>query len=778
MIGRRAKRLEDAPLLRGKGQFIDDLHRRDMLEAAFVRSPHAHAVIQGIDASAARELPGVYAIVTFADIAPLMVGERLPVGWPSPHIRRIAQPWVLAKDEVCHVGEAVALVIADSRYIAEDAVGHIDVAYEPLPVAADCRTAAAPDAPPAHKEAKDNILATFTLEYGDCDKAFAAAAHVFGCRLSQHRGCGHSIECRGVVAEWDSFQDHLTVWTSTQAAHSVKQTLVDLFGMSENQLRVIAPNVGGGFGPKYVTYPEEAAVAAAARLLNRPIKWIEDRREYFIAAGQERDQYWDVEIAVDAEARILGVRGSFIHDHGAYTLLGLNLPHNAAMNVPSVYVVPNYRMEATAVFTNKVPTCPVRGAGHPQGTFAIERLLDQVARRLDIDPAEVRRRNLVPAESMPYSVPLKGRDGSFMTYDSGDYPACFDKALAAAGYADFPARQDRARADGRYIGMGIANFVKGTGRGPFESAIVRIGPSGKIVVYSGANDQGQGSKTTLAQVCAEQLGVELADIEVVVGDTAGVPLGLGAFASRQAVTAGSSVHLASVAVREKVLKVASHMLEASERDLAIEHGRVHVAGATEMSVSLADVARSLAGIPGYPMVAGIEPGLEATVNFTPQHLIYCNGTHVAEVEVDIDTGAVKILRYIVVNDSGRIINPMIAEGQVRGGVAHGIGNALFEWMGFDEHGQPLTTTFAEYLLPTAAVVPNIDVIFQETPSTLNPLGVKGIGESGTTPAASAIISAVENALRPFDVEIAETPITPVRIVELIHRPTQKRAHGP
>jgi len=771
VIGQSIKRLEDAPLLKGQGRFVDDLHLPGMLEATFVRSSHAHARIDGIDATAARALEGVHAVYTLADLAPRLTSEQLPVGWPSATMRQMARPNVLAKDEVSYVGEPIAVVIATNRYVAEDAATLVEISYESLPAVSDCRNAIGQDAAKVRLGIKDNVLATFTKEYGNCDAAFAGAAKVFGLSLAQHKGCGHPIETRGVIAQYDPQQEALIVWSSTQVPHLLKQMLVELFGLDEQHIQVAAPDVGGGFGPKFICYPEEAVIAAASRELQRPIKWIEDRREHFVSTVQERDQFWDVEIAVDAGAKILGIRGKMIHDHGAFNALAINVPENAVANIPSVYVVPNFKMEVTVVLTNKVPVSAVRGAGHPQGTFVVERLLDLVAKRLDLDPAEVRRRNLIPAEGMPYRVPLPTRDGGFITYDSGNYPECLAKALEAADYEGFPARQASARAQGRYIGIGMANFVKGTGRGPYESATVRIGSSGKVLVYTGATAQGQGTKTALAQICASALGVDVNNVSVIAGNTASIPLGFGAFASRQIVTAGSSVHQAAVAVREKALKAASHLLEASDKDLEIEGDRVHVKGVPNLSVTLADVARALAGAPGFPMMRGVDPGLESTVNFAPERMLYCNGTHVAEVEVDIETGEVKILGYVVVNDSGRIINPMIVEGQLCGGVMHGIGNALFEWMGYDENAQPLTTTFAEYLLPTIDIAPNIKILHQESLSTLNPLGVKGVGESGTTPAPAALAAAVENALQPFKVQISEVPMFPPRLVELIKAST-------
>ena len=535
----------------------------------------------------------------------------------------------------------------------------------------------------------------------------------------------------------------------------------------ENRVRVVALDVGGGFGAKYLTYAEEVATAAAARILDRPIKWIEDRREHFTSSIQERDQYWDVEVATDGDGKLLAIRGEMIHDHGAYTPQGVNLPYNSSTAVPGPYILPAYHLRVTVAMTNKVAAMPVRGAGYPEGTFVMERLLDAAADGLGLSRAEIRRRNLIPVDAMPYTAPLKTRAGTFVKCDSGDFLACQAMALDAIGAADFPALQEAERAQGRHVGLGIANGLKGTGRGPFESGMVRIGRSGRVLVATGAMPMGQGTKTLLAQICAAELGLEATDVEVVAGDTGAIPMGLGGFASRQTVTAGSSVHLASGEVRAKVLTMAAHMLEAAEEDLELAGGDVRVKGAPELSVSLRDVAEAASGVPGYALPPGVEPGLESSVNFMPTGLAYSNSVHAAQVEVDIETGAVTIRRYLVVSDCGRLVNPMMVDGQVRGGVVHGIGNGLFEWMGYDDEGQPLTTNFADYLLPSATDVPSIELAYKETPSPMNPIGVKGVGESGTVPAAAAIASAIEDALRPYAIKISEVPVKPGHIVAMI-----------
>jgi carbon-monoxide dehydrogenase large subunit len=764
LIGSRVHRLEDEPLLRGRGRFVDDITLPGLLHVAFVRSPHPHALIRGIGKAAALELPGVHAVLALDDLARVMVKRRMMRHSNSGIPLDKAWPFALADGEVCYVGEPVALVVADSRYLAEDAAARVEVDYDIQPFVADVRQAA--KSPPIRRELASNVVTTYKVGFGDADAAFKQAAHVFTQELWQHRGSGHSIETRGLVAEVRGTDGGITVFASTQKAHDLAQTLTSLMDFDES-LRVAAPDIGGGFGPKLCVYSEDVAVVAAAKLLNRSLKWIEDRREYFTNAVHERDQYWALEIATDAQGKVLGVRGKLLHDMGAYAIQDPNIPYNSASTMSGPYVVPALSMEVTIAASNKTPVSSVRGAGYPQAAFAMERLLDRVARELKLDRAELRRRNLIPPEKMPYVKPLKARSGMTIEYDSGDYLACQAQALDAAGWDGFPKRQAEARKAGRYLGIGLAHGVKGTGRGPFESGVVRISRTGRVTVFTGASAMGQGLGTALAQIAASQLGVGVDKVQVVAGDTAGVSLGLGGFASRQTVTAGSSVMLAAKAVADKARKVASHVLEAAEHDLELAGGEVRVVGAPQLSVKLAEIARILQGAPGYGFPAGVDPGLEASVNHRTDALSYANACHVAEVEVDVETGEVRIVRYVALQDSGTLINPMMVEGQIQGGVAHGIGNTFYEWMGYDEGAQPVTTTFADYLLPTATEVPMLQTLYRETPSPLNPLGVKGVGEAGTIPAAAALISAVEDALSPFNVRIGHVPLTPMRLVEMI-----------
>jgi aerobic carbon-monoxide dehydrogenase large subunit len=766
-MGRAMARLEDASLLRGRGRFIDDIAWPSLLHASFVRSPVAHARLRGIDTEKACSLPGVRAVLTYKDLRPLLTCDRVPLALPVAAIRFHVDPSYLAENELAYVGEPVALVVAESRAIAEDAASLVALDLEPLPAVLEPCAGLERGAPKARLDCPDNLVAHWVVKYGDVDQAFAGAAHRISERFRMHKGGGHSIEARGVVARFDPVEDLLTVFDSTQMPHKARRVLVQALGLAEHQLRVIAPDVGGGFGPKNPFYPEELAVPAAALLLGQPIKWVEDRRESFTATNHERVQDWEVEAAVSPEGKLLAIRGHFRHDHGAYTPSGLSLPQNATTNLLGPYVLPALRLEVSACLTNMVAATSTRGAGRPQGTFVMERLLDRIADELKLARDEVRRRNLVQPEQMPYVTKVVTRDGLPMTYDSGDYVECQRRALEAARWSDFPARREVARREGRLLGIGMSNYVEGTGRGPFESASVRVGPSGKIVITTGATAQGQGTHTMLAQLAADALGVRPDLIHVTAGDTGASPLGHGAYASRQAVTAGNALHAAARMVAEKAKQAAASMLEVSADDLELADGTVRVKGVAGLQKGLGEIANALSGVAGFSLPANVTPGLAASFDYQPPAITYTNGSHVAEVEVDPETGRVRITRYLVVHDCGRMINPMMVEGQVHGGVLHGIGMTLYEWMRYDDDGQPLTVTYADYLLPTSDAAPMIEIHHMESPTPLNPLGVKGAAESGTIGAPPAIVSAIEDALRPLNVRITDLPVTPERLLALI-----------
>jgi carbon-monoxide dehydrogenase large subunit len=767
-FGASVSRLEDPRLTTGRGSYVDDIALPGMLHAAFVRSADAHALIRSIDKSAAEAVPGVLGVYSAADLGEAAAKPMASLGkWPE--IRQAPTWRPLAGEEVCHVGEPIAVVVATSRAVAEDAVALVSVDAEALPACTDWRTALDPKTPKAHAASADNLAASMRASFGETDKVFASAEHVFKETFQLHRGGCHAMECRGVVASFDKTTGQFTLWTSTQTPYLARRALAGHLGLDESHVRVIAPDVGGGFGPKAVFYPEEIVLPLLSRKLRRPVKWIEDRREHFVATTQQRDQYWELEVAADAQGRLLAVRGRCLHDNGAYLPYGLVLPITVITSFPGPYALAALDITIDVVMTNYVPTTPVRGAGRPNTAFILERLADRVARELELDPAEVRRRSVIRKDQFPYQNGIKNRDGSPATYDSGDFHACLDAALDRFGAKDFRARQEKARAEGRYLGMGIASYVEDTGLAPFEGATVRIEPTGKAIIETGAASQGQGHATVFAQIAADLLGLKPTDITVVAADTGRFPLGIGTIASRVAVTGGSSVHMAAGAVRAKAIRMASEMLEVAEADLYLEDGHVRVSGAPDMKVSLSAIATRLAGALGQPMPRGVSPGLSETAYFEARQTTLASGTNIAEVEVDPEIGDVKIHRYIVAHDCGRVINPMLVEGQIRGGVVHGIGNALFERMSYDESGQPTTTNYGEYLLPTAPEMPRIEIIHIETPSSLNPIGVKGAGEGGTIPAAACIIAAVEDALVPFRVSIGEHPLSPQRIVALIEK---------
>jgi carbon-monoxide dehydrogenase large subunit len=691
----------------------------------------------------------------------------MPPMAPHPLIKTPITCHPLANGEVRYVGEAIAIVLADTRATAEDALAAIELDLEHLEAAVDPRIAAKPGAPRVHSDRDGNVIATLRGTHGKVDQVFAKAAHRFTESFALHRGGCHSMECRGVVVDLDRPSGGLTVWTSSQSPYMVRRFLAGYLGRDESELRVVAPDVGGGFGPKANVYPEEFAVALAAIKSGRPVKWIEDRQEHFLATTQQRDQFWTLEVACNSEGRVLGVRGRCNHDNGAYAPYGLILPATALASFPGPYALEAFDIAIDVVLTNLVPTTPVRGAGRPNTAFVLERLADRVARELGLSREDVRRRSFVRADQMPYVTGGKMRDGSPVAYDSGDYTHALELALQNIDLAGFAKRQAEAKARGRLLGLGFASCVEDTGLGPFEGASVRVTPAGKVVVSTGAASQGQGHATVLAQIAADALGVSLDQVSVKAADTAAFPLGISTIASRIAVTAGSSVEIAAREVRAKALKVAAHMMEVSEIDLEIDNGEIGVVGVPGMKATLAVVARTLSGAAGVPLPSGISPDLAATGYFEANQLAFAYGAHACEVEIDPDTGDVKVVRYVVAHDCGRLINPKLVDGQIRGGVVHGIGNALYERMMHDEQGQPITTTYADYLLPVATEMPDIEIIHLETPSPRNPIGVKGAGEGGTIPAAACVISAIEHALGPNAPPITMHPVSPQDVLRWI-----------
>jgi aerobic carbon-monoxide dehydrogenase large subunit len=776
-VGAPVERVEDLRLITGKGRFTGDLRPDGSWTAHFLRSPYAHARWSKLDASSAKAMPGVHAVFSFDDLPAYLRDKPFPLLVPNPAIRQPLTFTTLANHEACYAGEPVAVIVADSRDIAEDAAELIFVDYEVLRVANDCRDAAKPDAPPAHLSSKDNVGAVMTFNIGDADKAIAEAPHKLHDSYFQHRGCGHAMEGRAVLAMHDPLNDRLSIWSAAQAPYMVRTVIGAMLRLDDTKLRVVAPDVGGGFGPKGIVYHEEVVVAWLAMALNHSVTWSEDRHEQSTATCQERDEYAEADVAFDDDGRVLAVKVLVIQDTGAYMPFGIITEWVGATTLPGPYVLPNYRMDMTITLTNKVPCSPLRGNGRPQAVFVMERLIDRIAQYLGKDRAAVRELNMIKPEQMPYKVGLTGRDNSPVTYDSGDYPGCQRMAVDQADYSTFEERQQQARKEGRYLGIGIGNVVEATGLGPHEGATVRVLSSGKIGVFTGAAAQGQGHATVLTQVAADAFGTEIDQIEVFAADTALFPNGVGTFASRVAVNAGSSVHNASAKLRDLVLQVAADQMGIPSEEIAILPGKVKVKDEASVRIGegkpieipLSQLLLMSNGVPGYTASGQGNPGLSATDYFRPTQATYSNATHVVELEVDVETGLVQLLRYIVGHDCGRVLNPLIVCGQIQGGVAHGIGNALYEYMDYDEHAQPQTNTLEEYLLPGVLDVPKVEIVQMESPTPLNPLGIKGAGESGTIPAAAAIISAIENALQPFDIKISRCPLQAEHIVEMIAR---------
>jgi aerobic carbon-monoxide dehydrogenase large subunit len=779
------RRNEDPRLLRGMGSFVDDIDPPGVLHAAVLRSPYGHARIGAIDTSAARSLPGVHAVYTATDLGPF--NQPAPLVVPHPNLTHGRTQRPLAVDKVCYIGEAVAMVVADSRYVGEDAVELIEVDWEPLPAVVDFTRAARRGQPLVHDDVPDNIAARLTQVVGDPERAFSQATHVFTEELFIERSCGSPIEARGVVAVYDPRQRSLRMWDATQAPLTIKNGLAGMLGLPEFNVEVIAPDVGGGFGTKIMMFfAEEVLVPWAAMQLARPVKWTEDRREHFISANQERGQQHTARVAVDADGRILAVEDVFIHDTGAYTPYGMVVPIITATQLPGPYKVPNYRSEYTVVYTNTPCVSPYRGAGRPHACYVMERLIDRIARELRVEPNEVRRRNFVQPDEFPWDVGLPFQDGAPTKYDSGNYPAGLQLAEQMIDPAAFRTQQLAARAAGRYLGLGFAAYVEGTGIGPYEGAHVRIEPSGQVFAATGLTSQGQGHYTSFAQIVARELGCDPSQVTVVTGDTSRFNWGAGTYASRALVTAGNALGLAAAAVRDKVLQLASALLEVSVADLELAQGKVRVRGAPARELSLGALATAANPIryaygkeasqaalrlvkprDGAVLGSGDEPGLEAQRFFAPERATWASGQHAAVIEVDLATGNVSFVRYVVVHDCGTLINPTIVEGQIHGGVAQGIGGALYERLHFDDSGQLINASFMDFLMPTSMEIPEIEVAHLETPSPLNPLGVKGVGEAGTIPVAALVAEALEDALAPFGVRIHETPLSPGRIRELI-----------
>lgn len=770
-FGASVSRREDPRLLRGKARYVDDIKLPGLLHATLVRSPHPHARIKAIHVEAARAWPGVAGVFRHQDVADWMKPMPTAGAAPPKLLGRLdltvheTPQYPLARDTVRYVGEPVAIVVARSRAEAEDAAERVEVEYELLPIVIDTEAAAEPGAPRLFADLADNVALHFQHAVGDADAAIASADVVVSERFRVQRYTGAPIECRGLVAEPHAVDDRLTMWVATQFPHTLRGALVDALGWPANRIRVVAPEIGGGFGVKASLYGEEVLVPLVAVLLRRPVKWIEDRREHFMASIHSREQVHHIDIAAMRDGRIVAVRDRLLVDQGAYSPWGIVQPYNTVAHMPGLFRIPNFSAEAKMVLTNKTPHAPYRGAGRPEAVFVMDRAVDRLAAALDMDIAEIRRRNFITPDEMPYDTGQLYRDGEDLVYDTGDFPAMLERALTTIDYSGFRNEQDVLRAQGIYRGIGISSYVEGTGVGPYEGATVYVDPSGGVVVATGACSQGQGHETVFAQLAADAIGVPLEQVTVRQADTDAIPGGVGTFASRSAVVAGSAVNEASIRVRHKLTQAAGALMEAAPDDIEIDEGLAFVRGAPQSAVPLSRVVQS--ALPTYAAPGRVEADFEATVYRHVPTVTYASAVHVALVEVDVETGLVQLLRYVVAHDCGRVINPMIVDGQIRGGVVQGIGGGLYEELVYNEAGQLLSGSLMDYLVPTFAEVPEIETLHFEFASPRNPLGIKGVGEGGAVSPPAALAGAVEDALRPFDVCVREAPLSPERILNLI-----------
>ena len=772
-FGAPVQRMEDDRLLRGHGRYTDDIDE-GALECCFVRSPYAHARITSIDATAAREMPGVVVVYTAPDLP--FGAVDLPLLIPHPNLTHGRTQRCLASEVVRYAGEAVAFVVAESRAQAEDAAELVVVEYEQLPVIITPEAGARAEHL-VHDDVPGNVAAEMVQEVGDVTAALKAAPHTMRMTLRYERGAASPMEGRAVWARWNEREQKLLVYDSTQSPTSIRGGLAVLFGLKESDVEVIAPDVGGGFGPKIMLfYPDELLVPFAAMRLGRAVKWTEDRQEHFTAVNQERGQVHDVEVGFDGDGHLLALNDDFIHDGGAYTPYGIILPIITAAQVPGPYRIPNYRVRFRDIYTNATPTSPYRGAGRPHACFVMERTLDAIAAELGLDRDEVRRRNFIQPDQFPYDLGVAWQDGNTVVYDSGDYPRLFERALEMLG----------PRPEGENIGRGIAVYVEGTGVGPYEGAHVQVLVSGKVVAATGIPSQGQAHQTVWAQIVADELGVDVNDVEVTGGDTRRFPWGVGTFASRGAVTAGNAMHVAARMVADRAKLIAADHLEAAPEDLELVDGQVRVKGSPDRGIPLAAVAVlsnpvryafgggteaatqfAAKSRPGPPLQDGQQPGLEATGYYSPPGSTWASGCHAAYVRVDPKTLRLEILKYVVVHDCGRVINPLVLQGQIEGGVAQGIGGAFYERLAYDADGQLRNASFMEFLIPYATEIPPVEIDHFETPSPLNPLGVKGAGEAGVIPVGAVLAAAIEEAI---GAPITEMPQSPLKLFEL----SQKR----
>lgn len=770
-VGRPIKRVEDPRLIQGKAAYVDDLRLPGMLQVAIVRSPYAHARITAVRTDAAKSLPGVRAVVTGADVnrhVSMVTSPDVMPGQKSP------KHTVLAGDRVYYVGHAVAAVVATDRTIARDALDLVEVDYDPLPAVTDVEKAVEKGSPLTHPELGTNVAYTWDLKGGDAAAGFKAADRILKVRMRHPRVIPMPIEPRGCVAAWQAGDESLTLWTSTQIPHLIRMLLPKLIGVPEHRIRIVAPEVGGGFGAKLNLYPEELLLCHLARSLGAPVKWIESRRENASATIHGRDQIGDYEVAVKKNGTVLAIRSRTLADLGSYLQMGTPaIPTLTGLMLPGCYALRGVDIQVTGVHTNKMATDAYRGAGRPEATYTIERLMDIVASELGLDPAEVRRHNFVK----PSQFPFKSVGG--VTYDSGNYEAALDKARSLAGWDRLLRERDAARREGRLSGLGMSTYVEICSFGPssmmsaggWEWGSVRIEMSGQVTVITGATPHGQGQETSFAQIAADGLGVGLQDILVLRGDTSVAPHGRDTYGSRATAIGGTAILMCIEKIVDKAKVLAAHLLKSTPKQLEFKGGRFFVRGKTAKALTWKELAAEAYNARHLPK--GFEPGLEASSFFEPPNCTFPFGTHIAAVEIDRDTGEVRISKYVAVDDCGNRINPLLVEGQIQGGIAHSIGQALTERTVYGDDGQLLTGEFMDYAIPRASDIPEYVMGATVTPSPSNPMGVKGVGEAGTIGAAPAIANAVIDALSPLGVRHLDMPFTPERVWRAIHEASSR-----
>jgi carbon-monoxide dehydrogenase large subunit len=764
-FGRPDLRKEDERFITGRGRYVDDMRVPGCLHAAFVRSPHAHARVDRIDAAAARGMPGVVAVFTAADLPECK--RPIPAATPAPASFRSAPQSVFADPMVRHTGEIVAVVLSETPYLAADAAEAVTVDYSPLPVSAGLTAASAPGASRVFDAWPDNVAGPSTAQVGEPGAALATARVVVEAELELARVAGAPLEPRGLVVMPEGPDGRFTIWIPSQSPYGLRGAIAAALDLPEERVRIICTDSGGGFGIKGHTYAEDIILAASARRLERPLRWTESRREHFLSGSPDRGQRHHAKLGVDGDGRIVAIETAFARDHGAYLPLGEVITLNTINHLPGPYRVPHLGATGRNVVTHTLFGGAYRGSGRPEAAFVMERLIDRAARRLGLDPAEIRRRNLVRPDEMPYRTGLIYRDGTPISYDPADYPGCFERLLEAFDYTGWRKRQAERRGSAMPLGIGLGCYVQGTGVGPFEGADVRVDAGGNVQVMIGVSSQGQAHETTMAQIAAAELGVELARVTVVAGDTATLPFGNGTGGSRVAANAGPAVAKSAREVAAKARRVAAEMLECAAADVVLADGRVHVAGMPQRGLALGEVAR--AAVRNKTLVREGQPGLQVCGYFSPESVTFAFGAHACALEVDVETGRVRILRYLALHDCGRAINPRVVEGQLQGGIAQGIGTALCEELVHDAEGQLLTGSFMDYALPVAADLPALESIAVSFPSTRNELGIKGVGESGIIAPPAAIANAVEDALADRGAEIARVPITPARLWESLRK---------